>query len=181
MSDITITITVDGKNYNLKGIPEHAFRAFANNTKRHFPDAGDDAWANAITEMILSFTTNEAYFMTDIPPANNKALDAVLERVGWTFEQLHAYLLHAAMKPDALRIVSFHEEDTKKIQLGTFIVTGLRKSTFDKLEEKTKVKAENVLGLMFQGFENGTVEFTPEDVFLQASGQESNPNSTPSA
>lgn len=169
-SDITITITVDGRNYNLKGIPEHAFRAFAQNTKQHFPDAGDDAWANAITEMILSFTTNEAYFMTDIPAANNKALDDVLSKVGWTFEQLHAYLLTAAMKTDALRIVSFREEDTTKVQLGTLLVTGLRKSTFEKLEAVTNTAFERVIGLMFQGFENGVVTFTPADIFTAAGG-----------
>lgn len=169
-NDITITITVDGRNYNLKGIPEHAFRAFAQNTKQHFPDAGDDAWANAITEMILSFTTNEAYFMTDIPAANNKALDDVLSKVGWTFEQLHAYLLTAAMKTDALRIVSFREEDTTKVQLGTLLITGLRKSTFEKLEAVTNTAFERVIGLMFQGFENGVVTFTPADIFTAAGG-----------
>lgn len=167
--DITITITVDGRNFNLKGIPEEAFRAFAHNTKKHFPDAGEDAWASALTEVILSFTTYESYFMTDIPEANSKALESVMSRVGWTFEQFHAYLLHSAMKQGALRIVSFEEEDKTQKQLGTIIITGIRKSTFDKLEALTHVQTEVVMGYMFRGFESGEITITPTDVFEKAS------------
>lgn len=165
---ITITITVNGKNFNLSGIPERAFVKFQEQTKRHFPDAGDDAWASALTEVILSFTSYTAYFMTDIPEENSKALEEVMDRVGWTFEQFHAYLLHSALKPGALKIVSFQEKEKTKHQLGTLILTGLRKSTFDKLEELTKVPVEATVGIMFQGFENGEITLTPPTVFAEA-------------
>lgn len=179
MSDITITITVNGRNYNLKGIPEVAFEKFMQNTKRHFPEAGDDAWASALTEVILSFTTNEAYFLTDIPPENNLALQGVLAQVGWTFDQFHVYLLHAAKKEGALRIIAFSEKEEDKSHLGTLIVTGLKKSTFQKLESTVKVKTEVLFGTMMQAFENGTITFDPADAFVQASRPAGDTDSAP--
>lgn len=169
MPDITITIETDGRNFNLKGIPEEAFSIFVEKSKRHFPEAGDDAWASVLTDVILALTTHESYFMTDIPPDNSRALEEVFSRVGWSFEQFHAYLLHSAFKPGALRIISFHEEDNSQVQLGTLIITGLRKSTFDKLEKVTGSKTEEVMGIMFTGFEHGTITITPETFFAETS------------
>lgn len=165
MPEINITISIEGSNYNLQGIPTEAFKVFQRNAKQHFPDAGDDAWASVLTEVILALTTHEAYFMTDIIKENSIALEDVLGRVGWGFSELHAYLLHAALKPGALRIVSFHEKEKNKTQLGTFIITGLRKETLDKLESKLGASAESFMGFMFEGFENGEITVTPETAF----------------
>lgn len=167
--NITITIETDGRNFNLKGIPEQAFLTFVEKSKQHFPDAGEDAWASVLTDVILAMTTHESYFMTDIPKENSLALEDTLARVGWSFDQFHAYLLHAAIKPGALRIVSFHEEDVAKVQTGTLIITGLRKTTFDKLEKVTGSTTESVMGLMFTGFENGQITISPETFFAEAS------------
>lgn len=164
-NEVEITITVNGRNHNLQGIPEKAFLHFQENTKRHFPDAGNDAWAHALVEVILSFTTHESYFLSDIPKENSIALEEILKRVGWSFEQLHTYLLHSALKPGALRILSFHEENQERVQLGTLLVTGIRKSTFDKLEKKVEVTSEEFFGLLIQGFEKGVITVTPDDAF----------------
>lgn len=176
-NDITITIETDGRNFNLKGIPERAFLAFTEKAKRHFPDAGEDAWASVLTDVILAMTTHESYFMTDIPEENSQALEEVLGRVGWSFDQFHAYLLHSAKKDGALRIVSFHEEDVAQVQLGTLIITGLRKTTFDKLEALTKSPTEAVMGLMFKGFERGQITISPETFFAEANRSESSTDS----
>lgn len=166
--DITITITVGDRNYNLEGIPEEAFKAFTERSKKHFPNDGEDAWASVITDVILSLTTREAYFMTDIPHEYDEALERVLGRIGWDFGQFHTYLLHSAANENALRVVSFQEDDKSKIQLGTVIITGLRKSTFAKIQDKVKVPIEVMLGYLMYAFENGTIQFTPESVFTEA-------------
>lgn len=166
--DITITITVGDRNYNLEGIPDEAFKAFAQASKKHFPDAGEDAWASVLTDVILSLTTRESYFMTDIPQEYDKALEDVLGRVGWDFSQFHAYLLHSAAKEGALRIISFHEDDKEKIQLGTVIITGLRNSTFQKVQQKLNVPIETMLGFILHALEKGNLEFTPETIFAEA-------------
>lgn len=159
---VEVTITVNGTDHKLSGIPLEAWEAFKQQSKIHFPDAKDDAWANFISEIIVAAVSHESYILTDIPPNNSKAMDTILSQVNWTQEQFHVYLLKSALIKDALRIISFHD---KKQEFGTLVVTGIRPSTFEKIEKVTGVNVENFFGILIDGLENGDVQFTPNEAF----------------
>lgn len=159
---VEVTINIDGTDHRLSGIPTEAWEAFKQQSKIHFPDAKDDAWANFISEIIVAAVSHESYILTDIPPNNSKAMDEILKQVNWTQEQFHVYLLKAALIKDALRLVSFHDA---KQEFGTIIVTGIRPSTFEKIENTLGVPVESFLGILIDGLENGEIKFTPNEAF----------------
>lgn len=166
---VTVKIHVDGQEHQLAGIPPGAWEAFKRAAAKHFPDQ-EHAWAAAITEMILSMTTDTSYFLTGVPQHMSDAMSDTLDRVGWKWDAFHTYLLKSAAIPSAFRIIAFHEPENKKQQFGTLVITGLRKTVFTKIEQAAGVKlAEEVLGKLFQGIEAGTVQIDPKDFFTQTS------------
>lgn len=158
MKEVTVTITIDGVNHKIEGIPAVAWEAFKREAKVHFPKSGEDAWAAAISEMIVSMIGGESrtYFLTEIPLPFAEAYERKLDQVKWKPDQFLSYLLRSAYK-DQMKIVSF----TNKDQLfGTLVITGIDPVAFEKIEEIAKHKTEDIFATVFLAAAKGEVSIT---------------------
>lgn len=166
MKEYVFTLDVDslGKQV-LSGIPLDAWLAFVEQSKVHFPDAGDDAPFMFISEIIVAALTHSSYILTGIPEEISKALDRVVQQVNWTHDQFHVYLLKSAHY-GKLRLVSFTEPGTKQ-EFGTVIITGVKQSTFDKIEKTAGVPVESFFGILINGIENGEMEVSPNGILKE--------------
>lgn len=163
--EITVTIKIDGDNHHLEGIPLEAWEAFKTESKHHFPEKGDDAWAAYISSVIMATINSSSYFMTDVPRENAAAMTAALNEVGWEWENFHAYLLRAAVIPGALNIISLHDN---KQNFGTVVITGIRDSVFKKLQDATGHSIRKILATFILAAEQGSITFAPETTFIDA-------------
>lgn len=171
--EITVTIKIDGDNHRLEGIPAEAWEAFKTESKHHFPDKGDDAWAAYLSSVIMATINSSSYFMTDVPKENAKAISDILGEVGWEWENFHAYLLRAAVIPGALNFVAMHDD---KQHFGTMIITGIRPSVFDKFKNITGHSIRKIFATMMIAAENGTITFDPNTTFVDAINEKSSKN-----
>lgn len=164
MKEYVFTVDVDsmGKQV-LSGIPLDAWLAFVEQAKRHYPDAGDDAPFMFISDVIVAALTHDSFVLTGIPPEISKAMDNIVNQVNWTLDQWFVYSLRSAAKGQ-FRMVSFTEPGTPQ-QFGTVMITGVKQSTFDKIEKLTGVPVESFFGMFLNGIENGEMTVSPDDVF----------------
>ena len=168
---IDITVSESGDTHKLSGIPDIAWTKFSEAAKKHFPDAGEDAWARFLSEVIVAGSGGAdtvTYFMTDVPRDHAEAIEAILRQVGWSWDGFHAYLLRSAFKPSHFRIVSL--SDTGKPDfMGTFIATGLKPEVFSNIEKSTGVSFERIMGTILLACSEGTLRFTPDSAFIEPS------------
>lgn len=182
MSDSTnqvfIQINEGPDGAKLDGIPTDVWNRFREHAKNQFPSAGDDAWAQFLSEVILAVaggTTGEnavaTYFMTDIPKANYVALAERLESAQLKFEELHARMLVSATVDKALRVIAFNDPSKPVMEQfpGIFIVTGLKTDAFTRFEENNKgndgkpYSFEHLMAAFFNAAMNGTVKLSNTD------------------
>lgn len=174
LRNVNIGIGVDNQGTRrLSGIPEDAWEAFERNAKVHFPDAGDNAWAHMISEIIVASIGRSTFILTDIPEKNNLAFEALLKRVNWAPDQFFVYLLTAAVKNNLLRILSFIDQPQ---EFGTIIITGIRPSTLNKLEQQVGVTTEDYFGLLLNAIEAGEMKVDPPDAFTKLAAARSGRN-----
>lgn len=163
-SSLTLTINEGKEGAEITGIPAEVWERFKVNAQKQFPES-TDAWAAFLSEVILSVGggTNKVmtYFLTDVPVENADALEARLAQAEWQWDEFHTYLLQAALKPKAVRVISFKNEDGSRPP-GTLIITGLRQAAFDQIEKKTGRTFEQVMGLFFHAASIGEVTVSGE-------------------
>lgn len=166
MKEYVFTVDVDslGKQV-LSGIPLDAWLAFVEQSKVHFPDAGEDAPFMFISEIIVAALTHESFVLTGIPPETSKAMDAIVNQVNWTLDQWFVYNLRSAAKGQ-FRMVSFTEPGTPQ-EFGTITITGVKQSTFDKIEKMAGVPVESFFGILINGIENGEMEVSPNGILKE--------------
>lgn len=169
--EIIVTIKIDGDNHKLEGIPSEAWEAFKLESKHHFPDKGEDAWAAYLSSVIMSTINSSSYFMTDVPKENAAAISKLLNEIGWEWENFHAYLLRAAVIPGALNFVALHDD---KQNFGTVVITGIRPSVFEKLKTATGHSVTKILATMMIAAEEGTITFSPDTTFVDAINEAKN-------
>lgn len=161
MKEVTVTVTIDGVNHKIEGIPPVAWEAFKREAQVHFPKSGEDAWAAAISEMIVSMVGGDTrtYFLTEIPLPIAEAYEKKLDQVKWKPDNFLSYLLRAAYK-DEIKLINFIPE---KDQLyGTLIITGIDPVAFDKIEEVAEHRTEDVFASVFLAAVKGTVSITAD-------------------
>lgn len=162
-SKLTLTINEGKEGAEITGIPSDVWERFKVNAKKQFPASGDDAWANFLSEAILSVGggTHEVmtYFLTDVPVQNADALEKRFHQASWQWDEFHTYLLQSALIDKALRVIGFKNEDGTRSP-GTLIITGLRNAAFEQIEKKTGRTFEQVMGMFFHAASTGTVEVT---------------------
>ena len=166
---VEIQVDDDGEVHKLSGIPDVAWERFTKAAKKHFPKAGDDAWAQFLSEVIIAGSGGAdtvTYFMTDVPKENAEAMEGMLNNVGWSWDKFHAYMLRAVVQPGQFRLVSFGETGQPD-RYGTFIATGLKAETFSKLEAITKVSFERMMATVLLAAAEGTLRFTPDAQFVE--------------
>lgn len=156
---VTITFNEEGDNLSLDGIPADVWARFKENAKRDFPKAGEDAWAHYLSEIIMGqgggTKDTKTVFMTDIPTENVEALDGILRQTGRSWDEFHAYLLMAAVRPGQIRLVNM--VDPGKANYGTFIATGLKPEVFANIDKSTGIDFEKVMAAIFDGASQGTI------------------------
>lgn len=168
MSSHVVKVIVDDneESSSIEGIPTEAWLRFKEASKLQFPEAGEDAWARFLSEVIMAGAGGDknfvTYFMTSVPLKFAESIHAVLDQVKFTWDKFHAYLLHSASKPNNMRVVRFHGEDT-----GTFVIAGVDPAAFDKIEKATGRSFENVMATLFAAAADGTITFAPENTYLE--------------
>lgn len=166
---VEIQVHEEGEIHRLTGIPDVAWERFRTAAKKHFPKAGEDAWAQFISEVIVAGSGGAdavTYFMTDVPRENAEAMEKILQNVGWSWDKFHAYLLRAVVQPGQVRLISFGETGQPD-RYGTLIATGLKAETFEKLEAITKVSFERMIATILLAAAEGTLRFTPDAQFVE--------------
>lgn len=151
----------------IEGIPPEAWARFKNAAKVQFPDAGDDAWARFLSEVIMAGAGGDdkfvTYFMTSVPLEYATALHSILNQVQFSWDKFHAYLLHSAAKQDNFRVVRFHDTD----HMGTFLALGIDPVLYTKVQEATGKSFEIVMATFLAAAANGTLKFSPEATYLE--------------
>ncbi len=169
METKTLRIVVDENEDGgtVEGIPAEAWNRFRDAAKRQFPDAGDDAWARFLSEVIMAGAGGDdnfvTYFMTSVPIEYARALHEELNHVQFSWDKFHAYLLHSAVKQGNFRMVRFHDT----ANMGTFIGVGLDPKMFDKVQEVTGKPFEIVMATLFAAASNGTLKFADDNAWLE--------------
>lgn len=167
----TLRIVVDDgtDGGTIEGIPSEAWDRFRAAAKLQFPDAGEDAWARFLSEVVIAGAGGDdklvTYFMTGVPIQYAQAVHTLLENVQFTWDKFHAYLLHASIIPDNVRMVRFHNDEQKNT--GVFMAFGLDKNAFAKVEDATGRSFETVMATLLGAAAVGTLTFSPETTFLE--------------
>lgn len=166
---LDIGVNETGDVHKIDGIPDIAWKKFAAAAKIHFPDAGEDAWARFLSEVIVAGSGGAdtvSFFMTDVPREYAEDLANIFDQVRWSWDRFHAYLLRSAHEPGMLRLISLSDTG-KQDHMGTFIATGLKRETFDKMEAATGVSFERIMGTLLLACAEGTLTFQPDAKFIE--------------
>ncbi len=169
MATRTLRIVVDdgSDGGTIEGIPAEAWDRFKSAAALQFPDAGEDAWARFLSEVVMAGAGGDndfvTYFMTSVPLEYATALHNILNQVKFSWDKFHAYLLHSAVKNDNFRIVRFHDTGN----MGTFVAVGLDPQLYSKVEEATGKSFEIVMATVLAAAANGTITFSPETTYLE--------------
>lgn len=160
-----------GQDFFIEDIPENIWREFTAKAQTVFPESGETAWSNVLTEVIAAFCEGEtqSLILTDIPGEAWKAMSDAVKIIDTSVAQTMA-ILFARAAEGRLHLLKFSHKKTdgsEEVPAGhTFIVYNLPDEYWTAwLDNASKGgwTGEQMLGMIFEETAKGNLRVTQRE------------------
>lgn len=160
-----------GRDFFIDGIPDGIWETFSRRAKEVFPESGETAWSNVLTEVIAAFSEGEtqSLILTDIPRDSWVSLTEATKTLQVSIPHTIA-ILFARAAEGRLHLLKFNHKDEsgkEEVPVGhAFLIYNIPDEFWEAWVKNAEVggwTGEQMLGRIFEETSKGNLRVTKRE------------------